>query len=115
MYCITNPSFEGWVKVGKAVNVKRRLSGFNGSSPYRNYKIKYFREFDNCSRAEYFILNKLGSISDEQSGEWFKIYLNKAIDVIKKHEDVNITKENINTFITPKTTFISNLQRVTYT
>ena len=114
VYCITNPSFEGWVKVGKAVNVEHRLSAFNGSSPYRNYKIKYFREFDNCSRAEYFILNKLGSISYEQAGEWFKIDLDKAVDVIKNHEDVNVTKKNIDTFMTPKTKFISNLQRVTY-
>ena len=114
LFCITNPSFEGWVKVGKAVDVERRLSSFNGSSPYRNYKIKYFREFDNCSRAEYFLLNKLGSISDEQSSEWFKIDLDKAIDVIKNHEDVNINKENVATFMTPKTKFISNLQRGIY-
>tara|TARA_R110000787_G_scaffold251385_1_gene356872 strand:- start:267 stop:1073 length:807 start_codon:yes stop_codon:yes gene_type:complete len=114
VYCITNPSFEGWVKVGKAVHVERRVSAYNVSSPYRNYKIKYFREFDNCSRAEYFLLNKLGSISDEQSGEWFKIDVDKTIDVIKNHEDVNITKENVATFMTPKTKFISNLQRVIY-
>jgi hypothetical protein len=114
IYCITNPSFEGWVKVGKALNLKKRLTGFNGSTPYRNFKVEYKRKFENYSRAEYFLLCKLNIASEKQSSEWFKIDLNKAIDIIKNYQDIDITPKNIDEYHSPKSNLISNLQRVTY-
>jgi len=114
IYCITNPSFEGWVKVGKALNLKNRLTGFNGSTPYRNFKVEYKRKFENYSRAEYFLLCKLNVASEKQSSEWFKIDLNKAIDIIKNYQDIDITPENIYEYHSPKSNLISNLQRITY-
>mgnify|MGYP003151537653 CR=1 FL=1 len=114
VYCITNPSFDGWVKIGKAINTKRRLSGLNVATPYRNFQLEYKRKFENYSRAEYFLLCKLNKASEKQSSEWFKINFKKAIKIIKKHKDVDVTEKNISSFISHKTTLISNLQRVTY-
>ena len=114
VYCITNPSFEGWVKVGKTVSIKPRLCSFNGSTPYKNFKEEYKKEFENYTRAEYFILCKLNQVSEQASGEWFKINLEKAITLIKNYEDTDITAKNLSEFNTPQTNLISNLQRITY-
>jgi len=114
IYCITNSSFEGWVKVGKALDTQKRLINFNGSTPYRNFKIQYQKQFENYNRAEYFILGKLNEVSEEQSSEWFKIDLEKAITLIKNYEDKDITEKNLSEFNTPRTNLISNLHRITY-
>lgn len=114
IYCITNPSFKGWVKIGKAIDTEKRLSGFNGSTPFRNFKLEYQKEFKNYSRAEYFLLCKFNQLSEQQSGEWFKINLEKAITVIKNYKDKNITLENVTEHDSPQSNLISNLQRVTY-
>lgn len=114
VYCITNPSFKGWVKLGKAIDTERRLVSFNGSTPYRNFKLEYKKEFKNYTRAEYFLLSKLNQASEEQSSEWFKIDLTKAKKIISNHKDVEVTAENILNYESPQSTLISNLQRVTY-
>ena len=115
IYCITNTAWKGWVKIGKASNLQNRLSAYNTSSPFRDYKIIFSRSFSYTSRAEYFLLHKLSKQSKTIAGEWFEIDINKAINIIKNHVDINITKKNINQFITPKTNFISNINRMKYT
>ena len=114
VYCITNKAWEGWVKVGKAVNLENRLCSFNTSTPFRDYKIIFSRPFSHTSRAEYFLLHKLSKQSKTTSGEWFEIDINKAINIVKNHADINITEKNINKFITPKTNFISNINTMKY-
>lgn len=114
VYCITNPSFKGWVKLGKAIDTEKRLSSFNGSTPYRNFKLEYKKEFKNYTRAEYFLLSKLNQASEEQSSEWFKIDLTKAKKIIDNHKDVEVTVKNILNYESPQSKLISNLHRVTY-
>ena len=37
VYVITNPAFEGWVKVGMAVDAIDRLKSYQTSSPFRDF------------------------------------------------------------------------------
>ena len=41
VYIITNPAWEGWIKIGMAVESKDRLKGYQTSSPLRDYKLRY--------------------------------------------------------------------------
>ena len=42
VYIITNPAFEGWVKVGMAVDAMDRLKGYQTSTPFRDFEIQSF-------------------------------------------------------------------------
>lgn len=42
VYIISNPSFQGWVKVGRALQAENRLGDYQTSSPFRNYELHYF-------------------------------------------------------------------------
>ena len=39
VYIITNPAWEGWVKVGMAVDANDRAGNYQTASPYRDYEL----------------------------------------------------------------------------
>ena len=73
VYVITNPSFEGWVKVGMAVDAKDRVKNYQTGSPFRDYNLYYSKWFKDRRSAEKKVLKKLSNISDSKNGEWFKL------------------------------------------
>ena len=70
-----------------------RLSGYQTSSPFRDYDLVYFKAFDDRHTSERVVHNKLRKVLDEDSynGEWFSASLDAIIDIIEgvKYEEAN--------------------------
>jgi len=94
VYVITNPAFPDWVKIGMAVDSEDRLKGYQTGDPYRSYKLEFSRGFDDRRKAES-KAHTLAKKSFIKSGEWFKMSVQDAINVIKGVEtnDAQTTKD----------------------
>tara|TARA_R110002050_G_scaffold282143_1_gene429931 strand:+ start:269 stop:718 length:450 start_codon:yes stop_codon:yes gene_type:complete len=68
IYLITNIAWGGFVKVGRAINVEKRLMSYQTSSPLRDYKIEFSLEVLDVHGVERFIYNKY-----EMVNEWTKV------------------------------------------
>ena len=84
VYIITNPCWEGWLKIGMAIDAEDRCNGYQTSSPHRDYKLLYARKFKNRRIAEKKTINKLKKIVKEYNGEWFKTDRNTAQEIIEE-------------------------------
>ena len=87
VYIITNPNFEGWVKVGMAIDSQDRLNGYQTSSPFRDYQLHSFWDVANRRGAEAAAHTELEK-TYERRGEWFKCTPEQATEVVS-----NITDE----------------------
>ena len=87
VYIITNPNFDGWVKVGMAIDSQDRLNGYQTSSPFRDYQLHSFWDVANRRGAETAAHAKLEK-TYERRGEWFKCTPEQATEVVS-----NITEE----------------------
>ena len=83
VYIIANPSFDGWLKVGMAIDAEDRCNGYQTSSPHRDYKLLYSRRFKDRRKAETKTMNKLKKVVKEHNGEWFKTDRNTAQEIIE--------------------------------
>ena len=83
VYIVTNPAWKGWVKVGMAIDAEDRCKGYQTSSPFRDYKLEYKKEFKDRRSAETTAHRRLERICREHEGEWFYININKVIEVIE--------------------------------
>ena len=94
VYVITNPAFPDWVKIGMAVDSEDRLKGYQTGDPYRSYKLEFSRGFDDRRKAES-KAHTLAKKSFIKSGEWFKMSVQDAINVIEGVEtnDAQTTKD----------------------
>lgn len=81
VYIITNPVYDGWVKVGSALNMEERLASYQTCDPNRGYKIEFIWHFDNRKEAERLAHNALHK--HRGNGEWFKLNVKKAIKIIE--------------------------------
>jgi len=87
VYIIRNMAWSGWYKVGKAVSSEDRLSGYQTSSPFRDYVLEYCEAFDNRHQAEaeiHRMLEKHPSCH-ERRGEWFKTYTATIKEVMNEY------------------------------
>ena len=73
VYIITNSAWPEWVKVGKAVKSTDRLTNYQTSSPFRDYKIVATISTDNQHTKEREMHKIFEHFADERKGEWFKI------------------------------------------
>ena len=87
VYIITNPNFDGWVKVGMAIDSEDRLNGYQTSSPFRDYHLHSFWDVSNRRSAEAVAHTELEK-TYERRGEWFKCTPEQATEVVS-----NITEE----------------------
>ena len=83
LYVITNPSWNNWVKIGRALNVTKRLACYNVGSPLRDYEISYCTQINNPILIERYFFEKYGT----ENNEWFNISIDKAIYEIKKFKN----------------------------
>ena len=89
VYIVTNPAWEGWVKVGMAVDAEDRLKNYQTSSPYRDYSLVYAIDTPDrryTERMMHDILN--GMMTLEKQNEWFKIepeWVIKHLEEIVEH------------------------------
>ena len=52
IYILSNPAWKGWYKVGMAVEATDRLPTFQTGSPFRDYKLEYYKHFKDRRSAE---------------------------------------------------------------
>ena len=71
VYIITNPAWDGWVKVGMAVDAHDRLKNYQTSSPLRDYCLLHVVDTPDRRKLEADVHNSLSGIF-EQKNEWFK-------------------------------------------
>ena len=83
VYIISNPCWDGWIKVGMAVDAEDRCNGYQTSSPFRDYKLCYTKYFKDRRSAEQIAHKKLKKISVKHKGEWFKVSTKEATNLIK--------------------------------
>jgi len=81
VYIITNPAWEGWVKVGMAVDANDRAGGYQTSSPYRDYELVYVVDTEDRRATEAETHARLGELF-EQRNEWFKCDVEMAKRII---------------------------------
>ena len=81
VYIITNPAWEGWVKVGMAVDAKDRLNSYQTSCPFRDYMLYYSYETKDRRKAESEAHSKLDE-KFERRKEWFRCTPEEAIEVL---------------------------------
>ena len=77
IYVLSNPSFDGWLKVGKTKNLYTRLNNYNTGAP-TEYEFVLVDEFF-CDKP---IHNKLLAMGIERHREWFKTDLDTIESVI---------------------------------
>ena len=87
VYILTNPAWKGWLKVGMAIDATDRCKQYQTSSPLRDYKLQYQKVFSNRSRAEQDAHKLLVAKADKRNGEWFKISVQNAKNILEKLED----------------------------
>lgn len=71
VYIITNPAWEGWIKVGMAIDTQDRANQYQTSSPYRDYIVEHTVATTDRRRLESLAHTLLGN-AREQRNEWFK-------------------------------------------
>ena len=84
VYVISNPAWEGWFKVGMAVDAYDRCAQYQTSSPYRDYVVEYCKYFEDRRKAESSAHALLEGV--EQRGEWFRAELSVIKNKIKTIE-----------------------------
>lgn len=88
IYVMSNPAFDGWLKVGKTKDLHTRLNAYNTHSPFE-YDYVLVDEFHDDRP----IHNRLLAQGIERSREWFKCDLDtveQAIaDVMAQHADAS--------------------------
>ena len=86
VYIISNPAWEGWFKVGRAIDAYDRCSGYQTSSPLRDYAVEYCKYFDNRKNAEEKVHEQLANNKIEKRGEWFKASLKDIKSIVQNTE-----------------------------
>ena len=82
VYAITNPAWEGWVKIGRAVDANDRCKSYQTASPHRNYRLEHFLYFENRRKAEQQAHKDAERIAEECDSEWFKLSVDEAVKII---------------------------------
>lgn len=83
VYAIKNPSFNGWIKVGRASDFDVRLKNYQTADPHRAYKKIHHRYFPDRVDAETSAHNELKKMTSKWNGEWFYLSESQVIDVIE--------------------------------
>jgi len=83
IYLISNPAWKGWLKLGRAISAKDRLSNFQTASPYRDYKVEFAVDVPDAQASEVLIQNLLRKKCTKKN-EWFNIEITNAIEVIEE-------------------------------
>ena len=83
VYIINNPCWDGWVKVGMAIDAEDRCKQYQTSSPFRDYKLCYLKHFEDRKIAEQSAHKELKKITDTYNGEWFQTSVKEAKKTIE--------------------------------
>lgn len=82
VYVITNKAWPGWVKIGMAIDAEDRLNGYQTSSPHRDYVLEHSVSSNDRRKSEQEAHTKAQLLAIETYGEWFKISVEQAINIL---------------------------------
>ena len=80
IYIVINPAWNGWIKVGRAVDVQKRVASYNTSSPHRDFKSVFSVQVNHPTIIENHFFEKYGT----ETNEWFNISVEEAINEIMR-------------------------------
>ena len=102
VYVITNKAWPDWVKIGMAIDANDRLNGYQTSSPHRDYVLEHSIYSNDRRKSEQEAHTKAAKLAKEVNGEWFKLTVEQAIEVLNNLDEHRLgTAEEANTD-TPK-------------
>jgi len=102
VYVITNKAWPDWVKIGMAIDANDRLNGYQTSSPHRDYVLEHSVYSNDRRKSEQEAHTRATKIALETNGEWFKLTVEQAIEVLNNLDEHRLgTAEEANTD-TPK-------------
>ena len=82
IYIITNPNFQGWVKVGCALDVEDRLKTFQTASPHRDYELYWSLWSKDKLGLETKAHDILTEVA-ERKNEWFHLTPEQAQEILE--------------------------------
>jgi gamma-glutamylcyclotransferase (GGCT)/AIG2-like uncharacterized protein YtfP len=100
VYVITNKAWPDWVKIGMAIDAEDRLSGYQTSSPHRDYILEHSVYSNERRKAEQQAHSRAAKLAIEVNGEWFKLTVQQAIEVLDNLDEYRretIKETNTNT------------------
>ena len=98
VYVITNKAWPDWVKIGMAIDAEDRCNGYQTSSPYRDYILEHSVASNDRRKAEQQAHTRAAKIASETNGEWFKLTVEQAIEVLDNLDEYRLgTAEEANT------------------
>jgi hypothetical protein len=87
LYLIVSPTFPNIVKIGKSIELQKRLSQYNAYNPNNDFAFTYISDvFDDYTEAESQVLESLArmNIKPCYNKEWFDIqYYDDILSIIK--------------------------------
>lgn len=83
VYVITNEAWPEWVKIGMAVDAEDRCNGYQTSSPFRDYIVRYTVSTKDRRKAEALAHKAAEKVAAERRGEWFKMSVGQAKECIQ--------------------------------
>lgn len=99
VYVITNKAWPDWVKIGMAIDAEDRLSGYQTSSPHRDYILEHSVHSNDRRKSEQEAHTRAAKLAIEVNGEWFKLTVQHAIEVLDNLDEYRLeTVEEANTY-----------------
>ncbi len=83
VYAIVNKAWDGWVKIGMAVDAEDRLNSYQTSSPHRDYILIHKEFFSDRRRAEAQAHREARKVAKKHNSEWFKLDVYTATLILK--------------------------------
>jgi len=87
VYVITNKAWPDWVKIGMAIDAEDRLNGYQTSSPHRDYVLEHSVYSNDRRKSEQQAHTRATKIALETNGEWFKLTVEQAIEVLNNLDE----------------------------
>ena len=100
VYVIVNKAWDGWVKIGMAVDAEDRLNSYQTSSPLRDYVLLHKVFFNDRRTAEAEAHLLADTVAEERRGEWFKMSSYDAVKVLSKvdSQQIDVVKKMTKVF-----------------
>ena len=91
VYVITNKAWPGWVKIGMAIDPEERLSGYQTSSPHRDFILEHYVASSDRRKSEIEAHTRALPLATDSKGEWFKLSVEQAITILDNLDEQHRT------------------------
>lgn len=96
VYVLSNPAFDGYIKVGRTVNLEQRLRQLDNTSVPLPFRCEFAIEIDNDVEAERLVHLAFADVRVRSNREFFEIEAQRVISALKLTGGKDVTpKEDI--------------------